>query len=72
MAPALGLSLYLLANRGRSPEALDRPAEPRPEGLLLWIVAEPPTEGAICLKLAETLLDAGLCDHVMILSLIHI
>lgn len=69
MAPALGLSLYLLANRGRGPEGFDRPTGQRPEGVLLWIVAEPPTEDTTCLKLAEAALEAGLCDHVLLSGL---
>jgi 3-deoxy-D-manno-octulosonic-acid transferase len=66
MAPTLGLSLYLLANRALRAQQPHDPDKPRPEGVLLWLAAETPVEGRACLGLAQAALARGLCDEVLL------
>lgn len=66
MAPALGLSLYLLANRPKDAPAVWPPDLPRPAGVLLWVDVGASGRVRAAVTLAEAVLDRGLSDTVLL------
>ena len=65
MATALGLSLYLLARRGQD-TAPGQPPQARPQGPLVWIDLPDAARWGAITTFAETALEQGLCDSVLV------